>query len=122
MKRFLSFRMLGIVLSVTMILLSVTPAKATSRDKGYKATFMSVYPATHQQYVLTCQYLDMVEEATQDKIKFDRYSSHQLVPSRQALDATGRGMIDILNSYAPYYAGKVGTGSMGFPGGWPNPA
>lgn len=122
MKKFSNFRMLSVVLPVAFILLGVSATKAISQDKVLKATFMSVYPETHQQFKLTSQYLDMVEKATKGRIKFERYSSHQLVPARQALDATGNGMIHILNSYSGYYSGEVGTGAMGFPGGWPNPA
>ena len=122
MKKSIVLRNLRIIVLVIVMLIGAVTAGATSKGEVIKATFMSVYPASHQQYVLTCNYLDMVEEATKGKIKFERYSSHQLVPSRQALDATGQGMIDILNSYSGYYSGSAGTGSMGFPGGWPNPA
>ncbi|RJR33098.1 MAG: hypothetical protein C4576_28610 [Desulfobacteraceae bacterium] len=115
------------VLSVVAVavLTTFTNAKITEAapvDKVIKATFMSVYPPSHQQYKLTTRYLDMVEEATKGGIKFERYPSSQLCPERQALDAVGKGVFQILNSYSGYYSGQVATGAMGFPGAWPNPA
>ncbi|RLG70570.1 MAG: hypothetical protein DRO11_06020 [Methanobacteriota archaeon] len=122
MKKCLILAVLGTMLSLISILIGLKLTEAATVGEVYKVTFMSVYPPAHEQYVLTCQYLDMVEAATKGRIKFERYPSHQLVPPRQALDATGKGMIHILNSYSPYYSGKVATGCMGFPGAWPNPA
>jgi len=123
MKKYLILYGLCIIFAaVATMFIIVKDMEAASPDKIYKVTFMSVYPPSHQQYTLTSRYLDMVEDAAKGKIKFERYPSSQLCPERQALDAVGKGVFQILNSYSGYYSGQVGTGAMGFPGGWPNPA
>jgi len=64
--------------------------------------------------------LDRLEQASKGQLKFKRYPASQLCAAREALEACGRGVFDVLSSYPAYYSGKCPVGDMGFPGGWRN--
>lgn len=96
------------------------PMASPKPGKVHELVFMSVYPAVHQQYRHYGMLLDRLEEASKGRIKFKRYPASQLVAAREALEACGKGVFDVLSSYPAYYSGKCAVGDMGFPGGWRN--
>ena len=108
-----NFRLLAYCLVCALLALALTPLAAQAGNKVYKLKAESVYgPMSTTTTVGLYKYLDLVEQKSQGKIKFSRFSAGALAKAKEALDAIEVGMFDVLLSYPSYYAGHVPEGQI----------
>jgi len=101
------------VLSCILITVFFIPSAVVAGDKVYKMKAESVYgPMSKTTTEGLFRFLDLVEEKSQGKIRFQRFSSGSLAKAKEALDALEVGMFDVLLSYPSYYAGHVPEGQI----------
>ncbi|RJR27593.1 MAG: hypothetical protein C4582_00400 [Desulfobacteraceae bacterium] len=104
-KRFLAALVLTLCFTV-VLLTSSNPVPAA--EKVYEWKFVCDYPPSDLQMAEAIPaFAKWVEKASNGRLKFKLYSAGQLVPPDQSFDNVRAGTFQLLQTYAPYHAGKI---------------
>lgn len=103
----------AVVLSLAVMLpFSGVEAQTATPKKVYEFKLQSHSPATNKMYQVAMYTAKILEERSHGQIKIKGYPSSQLAPASGALEACGKGLIDILVSGSGYFAGKCAPGTF----------
>jgi TRAP-type C4-dicarboxylate transport system substrate-binding protein len=106
----IGFVALAIAVSA-MLAVAPNPAPAAAKEV-YRFKLQSHAPATNIMYTVAMHTAKVLEERSNGRIKIKGYPSSQIVPTREALEGVGKGVIDILVSGSGYFAGTVAVGTV----------
>jgi TRAP-type C4-dicarboxylate transport system substrate-binding protein len=85
--------------------------ESQAQSRVITLTISGISPPDNPNSVVFKRYLDNLSTAAGGRLKLNWHPGGVLVPSNQALDATGQGTVDMILSQPSYYSGKVGLGS-----------
>ena len=106
-------RKLTIYMMSFMLAIILNSMPAAAGEKVYKMKAESVWSSVSTTTTAGLnKYLDLVEQKSKGRIKFQRFADAALAKPKMALDALEVGAIDVLLSYPAYYSGMVPEGEI----------
>jgi TRAP-type C4-dicarboxylate transport system substrate-binding protein len=103
--------LLILVLSVSLVFVGGSFNKAACAE-SYNLKFQMAWHTQHPQYIAYKEFVKMVKERTDGRIKFTLFPASQLIGREEALDGLKNGTIDMLASCGSYYHGMIPEGDV----------
>ncbi|HOO91104.1 MAG TPA: TRAP transporter substrate-binding protein [Syntrophales bacterium] len=111
MKKISLVSLLVLVLSISLVFGGGIFNKAECA-KTYNLKFQMAWHSQHPEYKAYQEFIKMVKEATDGRLKFTVFPADQLIGRSEALDGLSKGTIDMLASCASYFHGMVPEGDV----------
>jgi len=103
---------LGITLTTLVFIGLVARPGPALGEEVYNFKLQTHSPATNIMYKAAMHTAEVIEQRSNGRIKIKGYPSSQIVPTREALEALGKGVIDIIVEGSGYYAGIAAIGTV----------
>ena len=112
MARKNSFLLFVLIAVLTAGILAPIVPEAYSQDKPIELTLNLVFPSTHPRWKGFNEWLQKIEAATGNRIKFVPYFASSLAPFQEAYDAAVTGLADMTEAFIPMSPGRFGLGTI----------